>query len=1142
MKTFLKILLFIFVWALIAGAAVFGALLLGYPLSTGVNIALLLFAVWLVYRLGKWGLARWRARARARRLLQEGQADSDPVAGSGDTQKLDASFKGLMKFMKDSPLVDKGLEPEYALPWYLFLGEEQQAADLLKGGRVSLPTDIGSQFNQADSAVSWWPFNESLLVQLPSNLFRDLEDQDAEWHRLLYLLSRKRSEEPINGLILPIDWRWLESQTEDRLFEQGLALRNQLGQMMKVIKTRFPVYFVLTGMEHLEGVEAWEQQLPTHLKDQAVGQLNIRQQEADDFVEASVAHIAERLKDLNIYILRGGKTATSALVLPTRLAELQGRLHQFTRGVFQESIFEELPRLRGFYLASVLPGDGDQGLPQGLFCHDFLTQVLPSERNQAHKVPAAVRAEKALRNTWVAGYAVLVLAVLIGLGLMYRQDTQFLENMTERYAGRLIEQSDFNNNIDVNYGLSNLLEQVENQSFLPWLNDVTAMPDFQVRLNRLLVKRVEQNLIDPMDKHLQFTAEKQLFETDLTGDELSREMARFVGQLVREINLIQARLDGTDEAGLREMPPAYTNADDEALEVLDIAELNALNQLYIHYLLRQENTQKLEARLEKKRGRLQRILSKSPGSLDWLIDWGNQAAREAEVRLGEFWRGIRADQDVRVPAAFTMEGKTRIDDFIAQLLATQEVEEDAAKVDELIPGFQESYRARYLDAWKKFALSFQSGVDTLSGENAWRQAIDLQATTRNQHFQLLDRMAEELDPFMDDDAPEWVNLVSIYAAMKAFAPDASGADKGALQKMGLKMLKKAGKVGKTLAKVGKKAAKAQGGSGPTKSEQELMVERAAGLLGEYRSNLREITKDSQIPSVAHLSMQDLYSSPDDPTQGQTSLASGYGNLEDLQGLLGRNTDFNEPFWAVFRGPLNMFRRFLVQQSAEEMQDIWEKEFLAATNGVPKERMANYLYGGEGLVWVFMDEHLSTFVEQRFGAGYASKRAFGTAYPLNDELLNYLAKADEFRKQKQDYYEVILSTRPTSVNPGARRLPSSTLLEMQCEEGLQEVENDNYRVDAEFVWTPDCSNVRLTIQVDSYSLVKNYRGPYGFPEFLEDFADGTKRFTISEFPLYEDRLAEWDIEYFDLQFGLRGHGKVIDVLSASRQRLPRYIVN
>jgi hypothetical protein len=86
------------------------------------------------------------------------------------------------------------------------------------------------------------------------------------------------------------------------------------------------------------------------------------------------------------------------------------------------------------------------------------------------------------------------------------------------------------------------------------------------------------------------------------------------------------------------------------------------------------------------------------------------------------------------------------------------------------------------------------------------------------------------------------------------------------------------------------------------------------------------------------------------------------------------------------------------------------------------------------------------------------------------------------------------------------------------------------------------NVRLTIQVDSYSLVKNYRGPYGFPEFLEDFADGTKRFTISEFPLYEDRLAEWDIEYFDLQFGLRGHGKVIDVLSASRQRLPRYIVN
>ncbi|WP_114416879.1 type VI secretion protein IcmF/TssM N-terminal domain-containing protein [Marinospirillum perlucidum] len=1142
MKTFLKILLFIFVWALIAGAVVFVALLLGYPLATGITATLALFGLWLLYRLGKWGLARWRARARAKRLLQEGEPDTTQASANEDTQQLDASFKGLMRFMKDSPLVDKGLEPEYALPWYLYLGEEEQAGDLLKGGRVSLPTDMDAQLNKEGSAISWWPFNESLLVQIPNHLYKDLDEQDAEWRHLLYLLSKKRSEEPINGLILPIDWSWLESQSEDNLFEQGLELRNQLGQMMKVIKTRFPVYFVLTGMEKLDGVANWQEQLPTHLKDQAVGQLNNQQQEADEFIEGSLVHIAERLKDLNVYILRGGDLATDALVLPTRLAELQGRLHQFTRGVFQESVFEELPRLRGFYLASSLPGEGEQKLPQGLFCHDFFTKVLPNERNQTEKVPAAVRAEKAIRNTWVAGYAAVFILVLVTLGFIYRQDTLFLENMTERYAGQLIEQSDFNNNIDVNYSLASLLEQLEEHSFLPWLNDVTATPDFQLRLNRMLVKRVEQNLIDPLDKHLQFAAEKQLFETDLVGDELSREMARFVGQLVREINLLQALEEGADEAALRELPPAYTREDDEVLASLDIAQLNALNNLYLDFLIRHNNPQKLEARLQTKRARLQRILSKSPGSLDWLIDWGNQAAREAEVRLGEFWRGIRAEQDVRVPAAFTAEGKAQIDDFIEQLLATQEVDENAARVDELIPGFQESYRARYLDAWKNFALNFQSGVDVLSGDNTWRQAVDLQATTRNQHFALLDRMAVELEPFMDEEAPEWVHLVSIYEAMKAFAPDAAGEDKSALQKMALKLLKKVGKLGKLLAKIGKSAAKAQDGSGPTPEEQEMMVERAAALLGEYQSNIRGMAQDSQIPSIAHLSMLDLYANPDNPAQGQTSLAAGYGNLADLQGLLGRNTDFNEPFWAVFRGPLNMFRRYLVQQSADEMQELWEQNFLAATDGVPQERMADYLYGPEGLVWIFKAEHLDTFIERRFGAGFAPKRAFGTPYPLNDELLNYLARADEFKKQKQDYYSVILSTRPISTNPGARRLPSSMLLQLQCEEGLQEVENSNYRVDAEFVWTPDCTNVRLTIQVENYSLVKNYRGPYGFPEFLEDFADGAERISVDEFPLYADRLAEWNIDYFDLQFGLRGHGRVIDVLSASRQRLPRYIVD
>ncbi|WP_027849240.1 type VI secretion protein IcmF/TssM N-terminal domain-containing protein [Marinospirillum minutulum] len=1129
MKTLFKVLLLIIIWGLITTAAIFGALLLGYSLENGVILAFVLFAAWLTLRLGKKLIIRLQARARAKRLLKEAGAAGDEQSITTDTNALDARFKDVLSFLRNSPLQDRRLHPNYALPWFLLLSNASLASNWIKAAKVTLPTDAENRFTGPESEVTFWPYNESLIMQLPRNLYNKEGNHAPEGRRLLQLLVANRQEEPINGLVLPIDWQELENQSEEELYEQGIKLRDLLGQLVKQLKTQFPVYLVITGLDQLKGTHSWATYLPQHLKEQAFGCLNVQKADAESFVEESIQKLAERLKDLNIFVLRGGKVDPDALVLPSRLGELSTRLRNFTRGIFQESVFEELPNLRGFYLAGSLNNGAST---EGIFCHDLLTRVLPNERTHVTRLPAAVRAERAVRNLWISGYALICLLLVGSLGLIYRQDVLFLDDISQRYAGNLVEQSDFASNIKVNQQFSTLIEQLENRSFLPWINDVTATPDFMQRLQRIFVQRVEQNLMLLLDRRLQLSAEQKLFESNLSGNELGQEMARFVSQLVREINLLQAYIDGASLDSLAAMPPAYSQQDDASLAALNMSQLTTLNRLHLLHLVWNENPERMEARLKSKRVYLQRILAQSPGSIDWLIDWGNLSAGEHEVRLGEYWRGIRASNNVRVPAAFTVAGKTKIDDFIEQLLETQDI---ADQVNTLIPGFAENYRARYLDAWKQFALAFQNGVDVLEGPNSWREAIDLQATSRNQHFLVLDRMASELKPFMDENSPEWVYMLELYADMNALAPNET--DTGALKKITLKILKRAGKVGKMAAKAGKKV-----GTGEAiKDEQALMVERAAKLLAEYRANIRELTKESQIKSIAHLSMQDLYNNPDDPAKGQTALATGYRQLQDIQGLLGRNTNFNEPFWAVFRGPLNMFRRFLVQESSNQLQTVWEEKFLAASEGVPEDRMAGFLYSEGGLLWSFFDEQLSPFVQRRFGAGYASRSAFGVPYPVNRELLGFLSKADEYRKQNRDNYSVILNTRPITVNSGAKKLPSRTLLEMQCENGLQELENLNYRQAAEFNWSLNCTHVRLTIQVDNYQLVKNYSGHYGFPRFLEEFAQGSRRFNRSEFPLYEERLAEWNIQYFDIQFGLRGHTKVIDVLTASRQRLPRHIV-
>ncbi|HKM14861.1 MAG TPA: type VI secretion system protein [Marinospirillum sp.] len=1132
MKTLFKVLLLIIIWGLIAATSIFGALLLGYPFENGLALVFSLFVIWLTYRIGRRLLLRIQARIRAKRLLQEKDTLDDQQEETLDTQALDTRFKSVLSFLRNSSLQDKRLHPNYALPWFLLLSDRALVADWLKSARVTLPTDAESRFTGPESSITFWPYNESMLLQLPEQLYDRKGHHAPEWRRLLQLLVASRQEEPINGLILPIDWQWLEQQSEEQLYDQGLYLRDMLGQIVNQLKTQFPVYLVLTGLDQLKGAASWADSLPQHLKEQALGCLNQEGSSADTFVETSLKNLSERLKDLNLFILRSGNVDPDALILPSRLGEVSTRLRNFTRGIFQESVFEELPNLRGIFLAGSLKKEDASPLPQGLFCHDLLTQVLPNERAHVTRLPAAVRAERAIRNLWISGYALILLLLVGTLGLIYRQDLLFLDDINQRYAGNLVEQSDFSSNLRVNQQLSSMIDQLQNRSFLPWINSLTTTPDFQQRLQRVFVQRVDQNLILPLDRRLQLSAEQQLFEGNLSGNELGQEMARFVGQLVREINLLQAFLDGASSEQLSAMPQAYTLQDDTTLAALNISQLATLNQVYLLYLCWQEDRDRIETRLSNKRVYLQRILAKSPGSIDWLIDWGNLSAGEHEVRLGEYWRGIRASNDVRVPAAFTVIGKEKIDDFIEQLLATQDI---ADQVNTLIPGFEENYRARYLEAWKQFALAFQNGVDVIEGSNGWREAIDMQATSRNQHFLVLNRLATELKPFMDDKSPEWVYMIELYADMVAIAPNET--DTGALKKLTLKIIKRAGNVGKMAAKAGKK----MGADEAIKDEQALMVERAAKLLGEYRANIRELTKESQVKSIAHLSMQDLYNNPDDPARGQTALATGYRQLQDLQGLLGRNTDFNEPFWAVFRGPLNMFRRYLIQESSDQMQSLWEEAFLAAAEGVPEDRMAGFLYSEGGLLWSFFDQHLSPFVQRRFGAGYIGRSAFGIAYPINKELLGFLSKADEYRKQNRDNYAVILSTRPITVNPGAKKLPSRTLLEMQCENGLQELENLNYQRAAEFNWSLNCTNVRLTIQVDNYQLVKNYSGHYGFPNFLEDFSQGAKRFKSADFPLYEDRLAEWNIQYIDLQFGLRGHTQVIDVLMASRQRLPRYIM-
>jgi len=1137
-----------FIWVLIGAAVIGGTLLAGSPLETGIIIFGCLFVGWLLFLLIRKVVISYQAKKKVESLInvEETETKKWGFNFSFAANPLQKNFVGMLNVLKKSYLKVHG-DPTYVLPWYLIIGQNGAGkTSVLNNANLPSPTIDFEQIDEAPEGFHWNLYNQGIILDTPGSFIaQDGEgSRNGEWLQLLGLLKKHRPKEPINGLIVTVSMDDLLSDNSQNLIDMGISARKNIEQLMQNLHVQVPIYVMVTKLDRLPGINDWVNGLDEASLKDPIGEANVSETSASDFINKAIGHISERMKQLLLSAVNKQNVSADLLVLPTKFELLERQLITFTESLFQANPYQKTPFFRGLYFVG--ESNSTQINNRSLFSQRLFTDILPQERGM---VTSLARAEKVARNqrlgkafAYNAFFAIIATTLYAG----YKTDKSLLNGLVNNNAGSFEETLELSTNIGTLNQYRTMVQTLQQHSWTPWFG-VNGTPEFIAKLEGMFAERVQARLVEKTDQ----VFVKELANSFTRDADISEEkIVAFISTLVRRINIIDAYLEGASDSTLAAMPRPYSESDAEFFGIENTEVIEMLNVLYLQSLEWNSDKSSIEQEVKLLDEQLRAILVKSKDLSNWLIPWANRVAKSSSVKVSDYWLNGsgKLQKDTVVSGAYTIEGKQVIDDFLEQIKDTGRYSEILLKI---LPGFEGQYKKSYLASWENFAEDFAKGSNKLRSRNEWLTVINNLSTGRNLYFNALDLLERQIEPYKDDsELPSWASMIGYYQEMRSFAPDEksdNGKKNKLLAKMALKLAGKAGPLGKAIAGAGKKGMKTQkkldkagGKSGPSADERQMQLEEAGKLLGEYRQALSDFVYSAEMRSVSHAAITGLFTNPDNPANGESSLALAYASIKKLQAIVGKESADNKAFWTLYMGAIDLMQHYMLEESSCKIQDIWSSDFLTNLEGVPEYKLSNLAFGPEGILWPFLDEKMGSFIKERFGAGYVSAKVMGETYPVNTGFLEFAARAKDGKQAKQDSYPVQLTTLPTSANLDTKYHVSETNLTMQCAEGNISLINKNFPNSQQFDWNESCSSTNLTIKVGRFVLEKSYEGPLGFPHFLDDFKTGQKRFSASDFPKFSKQLRESGISFMDVKYQITGQAALLKSLNSKELEIPRNI--
>ena len=400
------------------------------PLDTdrarAITIGVLLL---LVVLRGLWlvGRAIWRNHVLAAGLVgraaQEApQARAEPEPGAEEIVELGRRFDRAVEALREARVNAAGGRPGwrdwlsmagrqylYRLPWYVLIGAPGS-------GKTTVLEYSGLQFPLADKFAAtdrpappahtpqaanaayaaqgthaapgggwhasridgiggtrhcdWWFTDRAVLIDTAGRYTTQESDRRADaaaWHGFLSLLRRTRPREPINGVLLAVSVaELLEADATQRALTAA-ALRARIHELSEHLRTRFPVYVLVTKADLLPGFTEFFADLDSDARAQVLG-FTLPLDAAAPALhgagprESQAAQVRRELEALDARLVarvlartdqESNVAARAAIIsFPQQFAAFRPLLETFLADVFIQSPARDAAFMRGVYITS----------------------------------------------------------------------------------------------------------------------------------------------------------------------------------------------------------------------------------------------------------------------------------------------------------------------------------------------------------------------------------------------------------------------------------------------------------------------------------------------------------------------------------------------------------------------------------------------------------------------------------------------------------------------------------------------------------------------------------------------------------------------------------------------------------------------
>jgi type VI secretion system protein ImpL len=423
---------------------------------------------------------------------------------------------------------------------------------------------------------------------------------------------------------------------------------------MRFFGTKFPIYLLVTKCDLIQGMTQFCSNLSEKNLDQAMGLLN--QEMSSDvmaFHERAVRTIGSRLRDLRLLIFQrfGPKKDPEFLLFPEEFEQIKPGLDRFIESAFQENSHQETPLLRGIFFSSgrqegkpysyfmnslglieereVLPGTN-----RGLFLKDFFSKILPEDRRLFNPT------QKVLKwGRWTTGLALtswMAIAIVVCglLSFSFFKTLITLKDVNNDLKPPPVLKGEIFTDVVTMDRFRRAILNIEGRNTKWWIPHFWLADGLEIEKNikEQYCIRFRDGLLVPFDKHLSDRISS--FSTG-TSDEI---LGRHALHIVRRINLLKARLEGMDPAGLGKKPQPFFDTIVVSTHSDILPELTEqFNGLYLFNLSWQDDTSRLSREMNTLQSQLKHLLDLRPNKMHWLVTWINKEPAVSDIMMENFW-------------------------------------------------------------------------------------------------------------------------------------------------------------------------------------------------------------------------------------------------------------------------------------------------------------------------------------------------------------------------------------------------------------------------------------------------------------------------------------------------------------------------